>query len=77
MIQTYFILENGGLMTGDELRQHHGTIKHYNRLIDVLQTLRKGTTDYLKVVSKLNHLKAYIERDLKEASKTADKLMKN
>jgi hypothetical protein len=77
MMQTYFILDSGGLMTGQVLQQHNGTIKHYNRLVDVLQTIRTGTTEYIKVVNKLNHLKAYIERDLQTASKTADKLMKN
>jgi hypothetical protein len=76
-METYFILDNGGLMTGQVLQQHNSTIKHYNRLVDILQTVRPQSSEYIKIVNKLNHLKAYIERDLQTASKTADKLMKN
>jgi hypothetical protein len=73
----YHILEQGGIMTAEQLEQHNRTVAHYNRLVDTLRTRKEGTSEYLNITNKLRTLQAYIERDLKEAKAKADKLIQN
>ena len=69
----YSILEAGGIMSAGQLEQHNNTVAHYNRLVDIRQTRKEGSTEYLNLTVKLRTLQAYIERDLAEAVKRADK----
>jgi hypothetical protein len=71
----YSILENGGMMTAEQLAQHNSTVAHYNRLVDTIATRKAGTTEYLNITNKLRTLQMYIERDLKEAKARADKMI--
>jgi hypothetical protein len=71
----YLILDNGGVMSAGQLEQHNKTVAHYNRLADTLATRKAGTTEYLNLTNKLRTLKAYIERDLKDAKARADKMI--
>lgn len=75
MTQEYLILDTGGIMTPEKYERHLNTINHYNRLAHRLPRYKQGTKEYDLALNKLKHLQEYIEKDQKEARKTADRIL--
>lgn len=76
-MQTYFILEDGGMMTKIELQRHKKTVSYYNNLVDRIAGLKKDTEEYLRLRSRIVRSMEYYKNDLIKAQKTAKLLKAN
>lgn len=70
-MQTFYILDDGGLMTGIELQRHKKTIGYYNHLVDQFAAVQKCTKRYFDLRKQLLRSLDYYTADLIKAQKTA------